>query len=63
MGVKGFVNNRHRICFQLRYPEAEYSGPALLYPVRFPYKWFQNVRSGSRARRRPMKKRSIHTSM
>jgi hypothetical protein len=26
-------------------------------------KWFQKVRSLSRARRRPMKKRSIHVSM
>jgi hypothetical protein len=26
-------------------------------------KWFQSRRSGSRARRKPMKKRSIHDSM
>jgi hypothetical protein len=38
-------------------------------PVRFckllaqRLKWFQDVRLGSRARRKPMKKRSIHESM
>ena len=37
MGVKGFINNRHRICLQMRYPEAtpEYTGPALFYQVCF----------------------------
>jgi hypothetical protein len=28
MGVKGFINNRRRICLQIRDPEAEYTGPA-----------------------------------
>jgi hypothetical protein len=36
MGVKGFINNRHRSCLQIRYPEAEYIGPALFHQVRFP---------------------------
>ncbi len=35
MGVKGFINNRHRICLQIRYPEAEYTGPLLFYRVSF----------------------------
>jgi len=35
MGVKGFINNRHRICLQIRYPEVVYTGPLLFYRVSF----------------------------
>jgi len=35
MGVKGFVNNRHRICFQLRCPERNAVGGSILSGVFF----------------------------
>jgi hypothetical protein len=33
MGVKGFINKRHRICLQRRYPEVVHTGPLLFYRV------------------------------
>jgi hypothetical protein len=43
----------------------KYLNPSIYFFLKYlnDSKWFQNLRSGSRARRKPMKKRSIHGSM
>jgi hypothetical protein len=35
MGVKGFINNHHKIYLQLKYLKAEFAGSSLVYQVSF----------------------------